>query len=271
MLEKTLNFIFSEVVIRTTVTIGMLFVIYIVFKNLIDKILSIRHKNVHVDIRKINTLKSLFTNILKYILIFIGIVVLLNAFGINTNSLLTGLGVVGVVVGLALQDILKDFFSGIFIIIENQFSIGDTVEIGGFKGEVIALGLKTTRIKKYTGEIKIISNRNIDYIINYSKANSLDMIDISVAYEEDIDKVQNILDKLCIKLKTQIKDIKELNVLGVEELADSYVTFRLSVVTKPMQQFAVKREILKAIKIELDKNKIKIPYPQLEVHHGSNI
>lgn len=271
MLDKILESIFSEVVIRTTIIIILLFIIYVVFKNLIDKILNIRHKNVNIDIKKLNTLKSLFTNILKYILIFIGIIVILNAFGVKTTTLLTGFGVVGVVVGLSLQDILKDFFAGIFIIIENQFSIGDTVEIGGFKGEVVALGLKTTRIRKYTGEIKIISNRNIDYIVNFSKANSLEMIDISVAYEEDVEKVQRILEDLCIKLTSDIKEIKKLEVLGVEQLADSYVTFRLSVITKPMQQFAVKRNILKEIKIEFDKQKIKIPFPQLEVHNGAKL
>jgi len=271
MLEKFFSVIFNDVAIRTILIIILLFVLYVFFKNTIDKILNIRHKNVNVDIKKINTLKSLFTNILKYILIFIGIIVILNAFGIKTSTLITGLGVVGVVVGLALQDILKDLFAGIFIIIENQFSVGDTVEIDGFKGEVISLGLKTTRIKKYTGEINIISNRNINYIINYSKENTLEMIDISVAYEEDVEKVEKILSDICTKLQKEIKDIKELVVLGIEELADSYVTFRLSVVTKPMQHFTIKREILKRVKCAFDENNIKIPYPQLEVHNGTKL
>lgn len=271
MLEKIFEFILSEVVIRTVIILILLFILYIVLKNIIDKVLNVRHKTVHVDIRKVNTLKSLFTNILKYVLLFIGIVVILNAFGLKTTTLLAGLGVVGVVVGLALQDILKDLFSGIFIIIENQFSVGDTIEIDNFKGEVIDLGLKTTRIKKYTGEIMMVSNRNIDYVINYSKEDTLEMIDISVDYNEDLERVQQILEELCTNLSNKFKDIKELSVLGVENLSDSYVVFRLSLITKPMQQFSVKREILKAVKNEFDKNKIKIPFPQLEVHNGAKL
>lgn len=267
-----LEFILNKRFIGTIITIVGLIFLYIILKNLIDKILNVRIKNLKTDIRKINTLRSLFKNVMKYVLIFIGIVVILNLFGIDTVTLLAGLGVVGVVVGLALQDILKDFFSGIFIIIENQFQVGDTVEIGGFKGEVIALGLKSTRIKKYTGEIKIVSNRNIDYVINFSQANSLALIDVSVAYEEDLDKVQNVLSKLCEKLSGEIKDIEgKIEVLGIESLDASSVVFRISLIAKPLSHFAVKREILKQVKLEFDKHKIKIPYPQVEVHNGAKI
>lgn len=267
-----LEFILNKRFLGTIITIIILVFIYTIVKNLIDKVLNVRIKKTKTDIRKINTIKSLFKNILKYVLLFIGIVIILNLFGIDTMTLLAGLGVIGVVVGLALQDILKDFFSGIFIIIENQFQVGDTIEVDGFKGEVIALGLKSTRIKKYTGEIKIVSNRNIDSIINYSQANSLALIDVNVAYEEDIDKVQDILTKLCKKLSGEIENLEgEIQVLGVENLDSSSVVFRISVLAKPLAHFAIKRQILKQIKLEFDKNKIKIPYPQVEVHNGAKI
>ncbi|MBQ7141297.1 MAG: mechanosensitive ion channel family protein [Bacilli bacterium] len=267
-----LEFILNKRFIGTIITIVALVFLYAILKNLIDRILNIRTKKANSDIRKINTLKSLFKNIVKYVLLFVGIVVILNLFGIDTMTLLAGLGVVGVVVGLALQDVLKDFFSGIFIIIENQFQVGDTIDVDGFKGEVVSLGLKSTRIKKYTGEIKIVSNRNIDSIINYSQANSLALIDVNVAYEEDIDKVQDILTKLCKKLSGEIENLQgEIQVLGVENLDSSSVVFRISVVAKPLSHFAIKREILKQVKLEFDKHKIKIPYPQVEVHNGAKI
>ena len=267
-----LKIILHEKFISTVLILVSLFVIYFLIKNIIDKLLNFKTKNIHIDVKRVNTIKILFTNICKYVLIFIGIIVFLNALGIDTTSLLAGLGVVGVVVGLSLQDILKDFFAGIFFIIENQFQVGDTIEIGDFKGEVISLGLKTTRIKKYTGEIKIISNRNIDYIINYSKANSLELIDVGVAYEEDSDKVLEILNKLCERLSSEIKDLKgEIKPLGIEQLDDSSVVYRISVVTKPMKQYDVKRKILLEIKKEFEKQNIKIPYPQVEVHNGTKI
>src|SRR5699024_1893706 len=106
------------------------------------------------------------------------------------------LGVVGVVVGLALQDILKDFIAGFTIMLENQYTVGDTVTIGTFKGEVISLSLKTTKLKAYTGEVNIIANRNVIEVINHSIENSLAVVNVSVDYSEDIEKVEKVLNEL---------------------------------------------------------------------------
>lgn len=273
MFEKIILFFTNEKFIQTTIILALLVLVYFLFKGLLEKLLKIQSKRVNiVDIKKINTIRSLCNNIGKYILIFIGILIILNACGVSATTILTSLGVVGVVVGLALQDILKDFISGIFILIENQFSVGDIIEIDSFKGEVIFLGLKSTRIKKYTGEVKIISNRNIIEVINYSKSNSLAIVEVNVAYEEDILKVEDILIKLCDKLKKEIKEVTgDINVLGIERLDNSSVVFKITALTKSMEHFNVQRKLLKEIKLELEKNKIKIPYPQVEVHNGTKL
>ena len=99
------------------------------------------------------------------------------------------------------RDLLKDFIVGISILLEGQYSIGDCISINGFKGEVLPSNLRTTKLKAYTGEIKYISNRNITEIINYSTDSTNLIIDVSVAYESDIDKVKNVLDSLCERLK----------------------------------------------------------------------
>ena len=269
MFDTFIKFITHEKFIKTVIILALLVAIYFVFKNILNKILQLQTKRVNIDIKKFNTLRTLFINIAKYFLIFIGILIILNECGVSVTTIVASLGVVGVVIGLSLQDILKDFFSGIFILIENQFSVGDTVEINGFKGEVVFLGLKSTRIKKYTGEILIISNRNITEVINYSKSNSLAIVDISVSYEEDIDKVHDILNKACEKLSGEIKNLKgNIEVLGVEKLDDSAVVFRITALTKSMMHYDVQRKILKGIKKALDLNNIKIPYPQVEVHNG---
>ena len=109
---------------------------------------------------------------------------ILNVYGVNTTALLTSLGLVGLGVSLSLQDTVKDFLAGIFIIFENQYDVGDTIEVAGFKGEVIALGLKTTKIKAVTGEVNIIANRNIGSVINHSFSNSLAVVEFDVAYEQ---------------------------------------------------------------------------------------
>ncbi len=269
MFENIGKFITSKDFIQTILILIGLIVIYLLFKSIFNKAIQHHIKKVSIDVKKINTLKSLFINIVKWLFIFIGILVVLDAFGIPVSTLVASLGVVGVVLGLALQDTLKDFISGICIVFENQFSVGDTIEIGGFKGEVIVLGLKTTRIKKYTGEIKIVSNRNITEVINYSKSNSLAIVDVSVAYEEDVNKVEQILNQTAERLNNDIKELKDkIEVLGIEKLDDSSVVFRVTAVTKAMEHYQVQRKLLKEIKLDLDNNNIKIPYPQLEVHNG---
>ena len=154
------------------------------------------------------------------------------------------------------------------IIFENQFYVGDTIEVNGFKGEVIHLGLKTTKLKSYTGEVKIIANRNITEVVNYNLANSLAIVDFQIAYEDNNEKAEEILKQLCKKLTNELKNIKgSVNLLGITKLDSSGVEYRITVETVPLKHYEIEREILKAVKLELEQNNITIPYPQLVIHH----
>lgn len=216
---------------------------------------------------KKKSIVNLINNIVVIVIFLIALMTILEIYGIDTKSLVASLGVVSLVAGLALQDLLKDFIVGISILLEGQFSIGDWVSIGGFKGEVIPSNLRTTKLKAYTGEIKYISNRNITEVINYTTDSTNLIIDVSVAYESNIDKVKEVLDELCINLKQEYK-LKDVSCLGIQELADSSINFRLVVVTKYSEQFALDRNIKKEIVKVFAKNKITIPYNQVVVHNG---
>ena len=133
---------------------------------------------------------------------------ILDVYGIDTKSILASLGVFTAVLALALQDILKDIVGGISIIIEGQYRIGDIVTINNFKGEVISLTLKSTRVKAYTGEIKIFANRNISEVINHSFSSSLAIVDIAVAYDSDLSKVDKVLNKICEKLSNELEELE---------------------------------------------------------------
>ncbi|MBQ7105334.1 MAG: mechanosensitive ion channel family protein [Bacilli bacterium] len=245
------------------------FIIYSVIKKVIIAVFS-RYKSKSArNNKRYNTLMSVVIDIIKIIIVTFVILSVLTVYGIDVAAALAGLGIVSVLIGLAFQDLFKDVIVGFFIIIEDQFSVGDTIEVGGFKGEVLHVGMKSTKIKKFDGPIMIIANRNIDKVINYTNTESMAIVDIPVAYEEDIDHVEKLLTDLAKKLDKKLEHLKgEIEVWGVENLDSSAVVIRLAVRTEVLQHFSVQRQIRKEVKNLFNKEGIKIPYPQVEVHNG---
>lgn len=237
--------------------------VYLVIKSVVNNVFKIRNK--YIDKRKSKTINGLINNLIKYFIIIIDIVMILDIFGIDTKTLIASLGVVGFVVGLAVQDTLKDFVAGMSIILENQYRVGDTITVKGFRGEVISLGIKSTKIKAYTGEVMIIPNHLIEEVVNHSLDKSLAVVDIPVSYDTDLKKLESVLSNLFSKLSIDgiTGDIK---ILGLESYDDSSISYRVVVDTIPMKHYQVERELKRAIKLELDKNGIEIPFPQVVVH-----
>ena len=214
------------------------------------------------------TLLILVRKIIKYVILVLCIVTILNVFKINTTALVTSIGAVSLVIGLAFQDLLKDMLVGMAIIFEEQFNIGDIIEVGGFKGEVVEFTLKSTRIKSLTGEVKIIANREINSVINYSVNKNTIVTKINVAYEEDNFKVEEILKKVCDTMTKETEGKLEYSLIdGIEALDDSSVVYMIKVLANAEDALTIKRNILKHVKEEFDKEEIKIPYMQIEVHN----
>ncbi len=237
-------------------------------KLIVKKTFNPEKKHHKFDSRKIKTIRSILCNIIKYVVWAAAFLSILGVFGVNTAALITGLGVISLVIGLAFQDILKDILVGVSILFESWFEIGDLVKINDFEGNVVSIGLKTTRLQAYTGEIKIISNRNISEIINYSMDKTLAVVDIPVSYECKIDRVEKILMVTAATLRDKIPQLaSDIELLGVQELSDSAVLFRLVGKCNPAKHYEVQRQMKKEFKKALDKNGIKIPYPQIEVHN----
>lgn len=220
-----------------------------------------------VEDRKRKTVIVLFNNVIKYFIALCVLAAILNNYGINTSSILASLGIAGLVVGLALQDLIKDFVAGTFIIFDNLYAVGDTITINGFRGEVISFGLKTTKIKDGNGNILSIGNGSITQVINHSLADQLASVSINISYDEDLEKVLKILEDFA---KTEeIKDTKgPVNVLGVTDLGSTGITIALNAPTKAGSQFAVERQLRKDLKLELDHKKINIQYNQVVVHNA---
>lgn len=244
-------------------------ILFKIIKNVVTKATSKRKVLKKEQEQKIRTMRSLILNIIKYVIVIIVLLAILANFGINVKSILAGLGIGTALIGLAFQDLAKDIIAGFSIITEGEYEVGDTIEVDGFMGEVVSVGLRTTRIRNYKGATKIIANRNMDNIINYSDHNSLAVVDVGIAYENNEEKIDQVFEKLFQRLKGKIPNVtKEPEVWGVNELDDSSVVYRVVVETKPAMQFATERFLRREIKKEFDQSGIKIPYQQIEVHNG---
>lgn len=240
-------------------------IIYNIIALIIVRVSKIHVKGKKVDKKK-QTIISLIKNIIKYVIGIFVILAILEVYGVDTTKILASLGIAGVVIGLAFQDIIKDLLAGIFIIFDNEYAVGDYVEINGFTGEVVGFGLKTTKIKAYTGEIKYISNSSFTEVINYSVAPSKLLLDIPVSYNSNLEKVEKVLTDILEEIK-KLDNVKgEVELLGVNELADSSVVYNIAIDCMPMMHYGVKRKTLKMIKEAFDKNKIEIPYNKLDIY-----
>ena len=269
-IEKILEWIIDVITLKQIyVPLISVFLGTLVYK-VIRKALGrfIKKKKNSYDTKKIKTIIELVSNICKYIIVIIVGVIILEAYGIDTVSIIAGLGVLSAVIGLAFQDTLKDFINGVTIILENYYIVGDSIIYKDFTGEVIELGLKSTKIKDCTGQVMTIANRNINEIINISQKKSTIVLKVLTDYRENIDDVESAI-KDIIPLLNKIKYVTTNSAvyLGIDEINSNSVTYLLNIECIQDQKYQVKRDALKIIKTEFDKKGIKVPYQQIEVRN----
>ncbi|MFK9091747.1 mechanosensitive ion channel family protein [Bacillus salipaludis] len=210
--------------------------------------------------RREDTLARLLDSVLTYVVYFIAIMMVLSVLGIDVKALIAGAGVVGLAVGFGAQSLVKDVISGFFIIFEDQFSVGDHVRIGLFEGNVETIGLRTTKLKSWTGEVHILPNGSITQVTNFSLNNSLAIIDIAISYGEDIEKAEKVIADALEKMPNQYEELtKAPELLGIQTMGPNEIVLRVIAETLPMKQAGVTRGIRKDIKLILDENGIKAP------------
>jgi len=231
--------------------------------NSVNQIFRKREK-LQLNERRVETMRSLVNNVTSYVIYFVAILLIMGQFGLDLGPVLASAGVVGLAVGFGAQNLVRDVITGFFIIFEDQLAVGDYIQTGQFFGEVQEIGLRITKIKGYTGEIYIIPNGSITEVTNFSTQNSLAVLDVRVAYEEDVDKVIDILNQ---SLKDAPSIIEELvaspEVVGVQDLGPSEVLIRLTAECKPMAHFSANRKLRILVKKIFEEKGIEIPYPRL--------
>lgn len=237
-------------------------------KVMIENVFKVRTRSpLRVSERREATLLKLLQNILTYVVYFIAFMMILSTLTIDVSAMLAGAGIVGLAVGFGAQNLVRDIITGFFIIFEDQFSVGDFVRIGQFEGTVEEIGLRTTKIKTWTGELHILPNGNITEVTNFSLYNSMAVVDLSISYESDIKKAETVISELLQEMPAKYEDIiKTPEILGVQNLAASDVVLRIAAETLPMKHFVVARLLRKELKEWLDQNGIEIPYPRMVMY-----
>lgn len=219
-------------------------------------------KNQSLDKRRKTYLK-LTKSIIRYIFIVITLLILLQVNGIDVSSMLTGIGIAGVIIGFAVQDVLKDIIKGTTIISDKYFHVGDVIKYKDIEGKVLSVGLKTTKIKDVkTDNIISIANRNIEQV---EVVSNLINIDIPIPYETNIHDAEKAIQDILAIIK-KIKNIDNCEYRGINDLDDSAVKYQIKVYCDPILKVQIRKDALRCVLIGLDNNNIQVPYNQIDVH-----
>src|SRR5690606_20962796 len=198
----------------------------------------------------------------------------LGELGVSVAPILGAAGVVGLAVGFGAQSLVKDYFTGFFLLLENQIRQGDVVKLGEHSGSVEEVTLRYVQLRDYDGNVHYVPNGEITTVVNMSRGFSQAVMDIRVAYREDVDEVMAVMRRVGQQMRADEafgpRIIDELEIAGVENWADSAVIIRGRFRTMPLEQWGVRREYLKRLKAAFDAEGIEIPFPHLTVYAGQD-
>lgn len=222
--------------------------------------------------KRIDTLSSITQNLLIIAIVFVGAIVVLGELGVEIGPVLAAAGIVGLAVGFGAQSLVQDVITGFFILLEDQIRVGDVVQVGDKGGIVEKVTLRTVILRDLSGNVHFIRNGQIQVVTNLTKDYSRYVFDIGVAYKEDVDRVIEIVRQVDETMRNH-PDFKEdilepMEILGLDQFADSAVIIKARVKTKPIRQWAVGREFNRLLKKRFDQENIEIPFPHVTVYIG---
>lgn len=216
------------------------------------------------DGKKSGTLIGILKSIVKYTVYTIMGISILNVLNIPTEPLLATAGLGGLAIGFGAQSLVRDVFTGFFILFEDQYGVGDYVTIGDMTGAVEDMGLRTTKIRAFNGDLHIIPNGEVKTVTNHSRGNSLAIVDVGISYEADAENAMAVLreiaDDYCKRNNDSIAGKPE--VLGITKFSESEIVIRTVIQAKPLMHWKVERELRKRILEAFKNNNIEIPYPK---------
>jgi len=276
--QKLIDFLIPWLVAHGIKIIGIIvgaFIVAKIGKAFVDRIIrkviiSDHFLTKEAERKREDTLISIFANVLKVIVWLVALMMILAELGVNIGPVIAGAGIIGLALGFGAQNLIKNFISGFFIILENQYRVDDVVCLDDTCGVVEDITLRITVLRDIDGVVHHIANGDIKKASNQTKFFSRVHLNIGIGYDSDIDKVKRIVDKVGEDLakdpewKDLITDPPKF--IRVNEFGDSAIEIKIIGETKPSHQWDVAGELRKRLKIAFDKAKIEIPYPQRVVH-----
>ncbi len=224
------------------------------------------------EIKRIETLGRVFRYIASVVIVLVAGMVVLSELGISIAPILATAGVLGIAVGFGAQSLIKDYFNGFFMLLENQVRQGDVVEAAGKSGLVEEVTLRYIKMRNYEGQVHYIPNGNVTTVTNMSRDYSYSVIDIGVAYRENTDEVMQLMRQVGAEMRADAtlrdKILEDLEMAGMDQWADSAVILRCRFKVKPLEQWGVRREYLHRLKRVFDQHGVEIPFPHLTLYPG---
>jgi small conductance mechanosensitive channel len=224
------------------------------------------------DVKRAQTLGRVFRYLAAVIVTLIAGAEILNELGVSLAPVLGAAGVVGLAVGFGAQSLVKDYVTGFFILLENQLRQGDVAEVGGKSGLVEEVTLRYVRLRDYSGHVHFVPNGLITTVTNMGKEHARAVIDVGIAYREDVDRALEVMRDEARILRDDPafgpRILEEVEIVGVEQWADSAVILRCRFKVLALEQWTIRREYLRRLKRRFDQEEIEIPYPHLTVYAG---
>ena len=224
------------------------------------------------ELKRIETLGQVALYLASVILFVVAGLVLLGELGISIGPILATAGVAGVAIGFGAQHVIKDYLSGFFILLENQVRQGDVVVVAEKGGLVEEVTLRYIKLRDYDGNVHFIPNGTISTVTNMSREYAYSVIDVGVAYRENLDEVMDLMKKIGAALREDAefgqKILEDMEMAGVDKWDESAIVIRCRFKVLPLEQWGVRREFLKRLKAAFDSHGIEIPFPHLTVYPG---
>ena len=216
------------------------------------------------------TIVKLISNFIKYLVVVIAAFLVLGVWGVNPTALLASAGILSLIIGLGAQSLISDIIAGMFIVFEDEFRVGDIVIIDGWRGTVDEIGIRSTKVIDWQGNIKIINNSGIATIINQSKELSVTTCVISIGYDESIPRVELIIKNNIERIRAAIPEIVEGPYYkGVDSLSESCINLLFVATVLESDYYVVQRALNRELKMLFDENDISIPFPQVTVSYAT--